>query len=57
MKINQPKKLYKNSECDICDCYLCDVFLVKHPVTNEDVIICRKCYKELSNENKIISKK
>ena len=52
MKTSQPKKLYKNSECEICNCYLCEVKLKKHPITNKDVIICIDCFSELYRKSK-----
>ena len=52
MKIKQPKKLYRNSQCDICDTHLKVVKLKVDPNTNEEVIICRDCWINLVKENK-----
>jgi len=43
-EIKMDKKLYKNSECEICNDFTKDVKLKKNPTTNEDVIICRECF-------------
>ena len=41
------KKLYKNSECEICRCYLCEVKLKEHPTTKEIIIVCFDCWSEI----------
>lgn len=43
----QEKKLYKNSECEICNCHDCIVKLKEHPLIKEYIIICRDCFAKL----------
>jgi hypothetical protein len=50
--VKQPKKVYKNSHCDICDCFMCEVKLKINPNTNEKIIICKDCWINLVKENK-----
>jgi len=45
-------KLYKNSECSICDCFMCEVKMKVDPSTNEKIIICKDCWINLVKENK-----
>tara|TARA_R110000851_G_C13072996_1_gene565026 strand:- start:1183 stop:1362 length:180 start_codon:yes stop_codon:yes gene_type:complete len=48
--INQPKKVYKNSECKICNVINSKdevLKLKKHPLTGADIIICKDCFSEL----------
>ena len=45
-------KLYRNSECSICDCFMCVVKLKVNPNTNEKIIICKDCWINLVKENK-----
>lgn len=41
-------KLYRNSQCDICDCYLCEVKSKEHPQTKELFLVCRECWVKLN---------
>ena len=41
---NQKCNIYKNSECEICKCYLCEVKLEEHPTTKEIIIVCFDCW-------------
>ena len=57
MKISQPKKVYKNSECEICDIINSrdkPLKLKQHPLNNDDIIICKECFSELYLKNKKI---
>ena len=47
MKINQPKKVYKNSECEICNSMYKPIKLKQNPLTNDDIVICKECFSEL----------
>jgi len=44
---NQKGKIFKNSECEICNCYLCEVKLKEHPTTKEMIIVCFDCWSEI----------
>lgn len=45
MSLKQSYKLYKNSECVLCGCFLCEV---KMGVTKDgDIIVCYNCYKKI----------
>ena len=53
--INQPKKIYRNSECEICDIINSrsnSLKLKQHPLTNDDIIICKECFSELYLKSK-----
>lgn len=48
----EDRKIYKNSECNICG-ELADVLKWKQsPVTEELKIFCRECYKKEYNKSK-----
>lgn len=50
---NQPFKIYRNSNCLMCKYeYVGGLKIKAHPVTNEDVIICKSCYTKLYKKNK-----
>jgi len=38
----QEKKVYRNSQCDDCNCHLCDVKLYKGKTDTK--ILCKKCF-------------
>lgn len=43
-------KWYKNSECEICECYLC---VVKAKEINGEIrILCRECFKKNQEKKK-----
>ena len=44
--INQPKKVYKNSECDFCNDWEKPLKLKKHPLNGKEYIFCKSCYGE-----------
>ena len=46
------KKVYKNSACEVCKSIYNPLKLKKHPLTNDDIIICRECFSELYLKNK-----
>ncbi len=46
------KKIYKNSECEICSCYDDILKWKKCPTTGEEKIFCRECYKKEYNKSK-----
>jgi hypothetical protein len=43
----QPHKLYRNSECGLCGCFMCSVKMKQHPKTDENIILCKDCYSDL----------
>tara|TARA_R110002073_G_scaffold131310_2_gene278027 strand:+ start:61 stop:240 length:180 start_codon:yes stop_codon:yes gene_type:complete len=48
----QEKRVYKNSECELCPDYLRAVKLKEHPLTKEMIICCKDCYSELYLKSK-----
>ena len=54
---NQSEKVYRNSECEICDIINNrdnPLKLKQHPLTNDDIIICKECFSELYLKGKKI---
>tara|TARA_R110001632_G_scaffold2415_1_gene10807 strand:+ start:530 stop:703 length:174 start_codon:yes stop_codon:yes gene_type:complete len=52
---NHPKKVYRNSECEICDTINSSnhpLKLKQHPTANDDIIICKECFSELYLKSK-----
>ena len=43
-------KWYKNSECEICECYLCVVKAKE--INGETMVVCSKSFKGKINESK-----
>ena len=53
--IDQPKKVYKNSECEICDIINSrdnPLKIKQNPLSNDDIIICKECFSELYLKSK-----
>ena len=51
----QTKKVYKNSQCEICNIINSKgrpLKLKKHPLTNDDIIICKECFSVLYLKSK-----
>ena len=53
MDLAQPKKLYKNSECDFCGEYLGELKLKIHPLNGKEYIFCKECYKDFYLKGKL----
>jgi len=47
-----PIKLYKNSQCSECKDFERTVKIKQHPITKENAILCRECFKMLQKKNK-----
>jgi hypothetical protein len=39
LPIASPHRLYKNSECSECGCFMCEVKLKQHPIKKEDFVV------------------
>lgn len=43
----QEKKVYKNSECELCNSMNKPLKLKHNPLTHKDVIVCQECFRGL----------
>lgn len=43
------KKVYKNSECEFCDCFLCKLKVKENKKTYKKHIYCKKCFDVMIN--------